>query len=97
MTLTPMSRVDLSYQLFVLLDRTDVVDYDDGTVFDGRSGDNDVIGKREVVKSKGRWIYPSFKVVDAYFQKTLRVLAAGEGVKSDGKGEVGVWVAAEEG
>lgn len=41
---------------------------------------------------KGRWIYPVLRVVDAYFGKNLRVLDAGAGVRSDGRGGVGVWV-----
>jgi hypothetical protein len=31
-------------------------------------------------------------VVDAYFQKTLRVLDAGDGVQSDDRGGVGIWI-----
>ncbi|KAF2731171.1 hypothetical protein EJ04DRAFT_579327 [Polyplosphaeria fusca] len=42
---------------------------------------------------KGDWVTPQFKVVDRYFNKTLKVLAT-DGLKTDKKG-VGVWVEAE--
>jgi hypothetical protein len=41
---------------------------------------------------KGHWIWPALKVVDAYFQKTLRVLDAGDGIQSDDRGGVGIWI-----
>jgi len=40
----------------------------------------------------GRWLRVSLGVVDAYFNKALRVSAASEGVKSDGKRGLLVWV-----
>lgn len=43
-------------------------------------------------RGKGRWVWPVLRVVDAYFQKNLRVLEAGEEAKGDGRGGVGVWV-----
>lgn len=42
----------------------------------------------------GRWIWPAVKVVDSYFNKTLRVLDGGEGVKSDERG-IGIRITAE--
>ena len=42
----------------------------------------------------GRWVWPVLKVVDLYFQKTLRVLAAGPGVRVDPQRGIGVWVPA---
>lgn len=41
---------------------------------------------------KGHWVWPALRVVDAYFQKTLRVLDAGDGVQSDDRGGVGIWI-----
>ena len=40
----------------------------------------------------GQWVKVGLGVVDAYFNQTLRVQAAGEGVKGDKKGGVLVWV-----
>ena len=40
---------------------------------------------------RGTWLWPHCIVVDTGFRKTLRILAA-EGVRSDRKGGVGVWV-----
>lgn len=45
--------------------------------------------------AKGVWISPNLKVVDRYFNKTLRVQAT-EGLKQD-KGRVEIWVPGEEG
>lgn len=42
----------------------------------------------------GRWVWPVLKVVDMYFQQTLRVLAAGPGVRVDPQRGIGVWVPA---
>ena len=42
---------------------------------------------------KGQWVKVALSVVDAYFNQTLRVQAAGEGVKGDKKGGILVWVA----
>lgn len=41
---------------------------------------------------KGHWISPALRVVDAYFQKTLRVLEAEDGVRSHDNGGLGVWI-----
>jgi len=40
----------------------------------------------------GRWLWPALSVVDSYYQKTLRVQAAGPGVKADAQRGLGVWV-----
>jgi solute carrier family 25 protein 38 len=45
--------------------------------------------------SKGLWIAPNLKVMDRYFNKTLRVQAT-EGLRQD-KNRVGVWVPGEDG
>ncbi|KAF2632227.1 hypothetical protein BU25DRAFT_358982 [Macroventuria anomochaeta] len=45
--------------------------------------------------AKGAWIVPNLKVIDRYFNKTLRVQAT-EGLRQD-KGRVEVWVPAEDG
>jgi len=42
----------------------------------------------------GRWVWPVLQVVDLYYQKTLRVLAAGPGVRVDPQRGIGVWVPA---
>ncbi|KAI5196246.1 hypothetical protein E4T39_07864 [Aureobasidium subglaciale] len=70
-SLTPMSRVNVDYRLFVY------------TVEDS------ALTERQ--GQKGHWIWPALRVVDAYFQKTLRVLDAGDGVQSDDRG-VGIWI-----
>jgi hypothetical protein len=43
---------------------------------------------------QGRWIWPVLQVVDSYFQKSLRVQAAGPGVRVDPQRGIGVWVPA---
>lgn len=56
-----------------------------------------VHGKREETKladGQGRWIWPVLQVLDSYFQKSLRVLAAGPGVRVDPQRGLGVWVPA---
>ncbi|GAB7361108.1 hypothetical protein MBLNU230_g1146t1 [Neophaeotheca triangularis] len=40
----------------------------------------------------GTWVWPVLQVVDSYYQKTLRVQAAGEGTRNDGKGRLGVLI-----
>lgn len=40
----------------------------------------------------GKWIWPNLQVVDSYYQKTLRVHPAGDDVKVDEKGNIGVWI-----
>lgn len=45
-------------------------------------------------EGQGRWIWPVLQVVDSYFQKSLRVLAAGPGVRVDSQRGLGVWVPA---
>ncbi|THW09989.1 hypothetical protein D6D24_08323 [Aureobasidium pullulans] len=71
-SLTPVSRVQVEYRLFVY-------PVEDSTLTE-RQG------------RKGHWIWPSLRVVDAYFQKTLRVLDAEDGVQSDDRGGVGIWI-----
>lgn len=51
--------------------------------------EEDVLTERQ--GQKGHWVWPVLRVVDAYFQKTLRVLDAGDGVQSD-RGGVGIWI-----
>nr|OQO23157.1 hypothetical protein B0A51_09643 [Rachicladosporium sp. CCFEE 5018] len=56
-----------------------------------------VHGALDAVKGPGgpgRWIYPGLQVVDSYYQKTLRVQAAGNGVKLDAQKGLAVWVPA---
>lgn len=77
LSLTPMSRGSVVYDLFA--------------ISAGEGGDVRV-GGGQGKEEKGRWVWPVLRVVDSYFQKTLRVLDAGEGVKGDGKGGVGVRV-----
>ncbi|KAH0367398.1 hypothetical protein KCU65_g4778, partial [Aureobasidium melanogenum] len=52
--------------------------------------DEDALTERQ--GQKGHWVWPALRVVDAYFQKTLRVLDAGDGVQSDDRGGVGIWI-----
>ncbi|TKA65390.1 hypothetical protein B0A49_10515 [Cryomyces minteri] len=54
-------------------------------------GDAGVVGGQGEERGRGRWVQPVLRVVDAYFNKTLKVLAAGEGVRNV-KGGVLVWV-----
>jgi hypothetical protein len=71
-SLTPMSRLQVDYRLFVYpVDETALTE---------RQG------------QKGHWVWPALRVVDAYFQKTLRVLDAGDGIQSDDRGGVGIWI-----
>jgi hypothetical protein len=50
-----------------------------------------VHGSRES-DAQGRWIWPVLQVVDLFYQKSLRVLAAGPGVRVDPQRGIGVWV-----
>lgn len=43
-------------------------------------------------KEDGRWIWPLLQVMDSYYQKNLKVHAAGPDVKMDEKGAIGVWI-----
>lgn len=54
--------------------------------------DRDVQEDEEGGLGRGRWIWPVLRVTDAYFQRALRVLDAGQGVKHDAKKGLGVWV-----
>ena len=72
-SLTPMSRLQVDYRLFVYAVEEDALTERHG--------------------QKGRWVWPALRVVDAYFHKTLRVLDAGDGVQSDDRGGVGIWIA----
>jgi hypothetical protein len=71
-SLTPMSRLQVGYRLFVYAVEADALTERQG--------------------QKGHWVWPALRVVDAYFQKTLRVLDAGDGVQSDDRGGVGIWI-----
>lgn len=53
------------------------------------SRDESMLSERQ-----GRWIWPVLQVVDSYFQKSLRVQAAGPGVRVDPQHGIGVWVPA---
>lgn len=44
---------------------------------------------------RGRWISPVLKVMDPYYNRALRVMDGGEGVQSDDKGNVRVWIAVD--
>jgi hypothetical protein len=44
---------------------------------------------------QGQWVWPVLQVVDSYFQKSLRVQAAGPGVRIDAQRGLGVWVPAQ--
>ncbi|KEQ71952.1 hypothetical protein M436DRAFT_49036 [Aureobasidium namibiae CBS 147.97] len=72
-SLTPMSRLQVDYRLFVY------------------AVEDDALTERH--GQKGHWVWPALRVVDAYFHKTLRVLDAGDGVQSDDRGGVGIWIA----
>ncbi|GAB7350844.1 hypothetical protein MBLNU459_g1375t1 [Dothideomycetes sp. NU459] len=82
LSLTPLSRVAVTYNLLVYSSSTS-----------SSEPGEDAAGLVDAQGRRGRWIWPSLRVVDAYFQKTLKVLDAGPGVKSDGRGGTGVWVA----
>ena len=56
-----------------------------------------VNGSRDESKQsdgQGRWVWPVLQVVDSYFQKSLRVQAAGPGVRVDPQRGLGIWVPA---
>ena len=56
-----------------------------------------VHGSRDETKQsdgQGRWVWPVLQVVDSYFQKSLRVQAAGPGLRVDPQRGIGVWVPA---
>lgn len=50
------------------------------------------IGYRLLLSKTDAWIGVNLGVVDAYFGKQLRVLPAGDGVRSDKKGNISVWI-----
>jgi hypothetical protein len=57
-----------------------------------------VHGDRDEFKpsdGQGKWVWPVLQVVDSYFQKSLRVQAAGPGVRIDAQRGLGVWVPAQ--
>jgi hypothetical protein len=57
-----------------------------------------VHGDHDETKSsdgQGKWVWPVLQVVDSYFQKSLRVQAAGPGVRIDAQRGLGVWVPAQ--
>jgi len=87
--LTPLSRVSVHYRLLAYEGKADVV------ADDGEHDQEDIAEERDTGKGdrKGIWVSPSLRVVDAYFQKTLRVVDAGPGVRTDAKtGAVRVFV-----
>jgi hypothetical protein len=43
-------------------------------------------------ENEGIWITPSLQVVDSYYQKNLRVLPGGDGVRLDSGRDISVWV-----
>lgn len=51
-------------------------------------------GARDQSDGQGQWIWPVLQVVDSYFQKSLRVQAAGPGVRVDPQRGIGVWIPA---
>lgn len=53
---------------------------------------HDTVEESKQGDSTGRWIWPALSVVDSYYQKTLRVQAAGPGVKADQQRGLGIWV-----
>jgi len=75
-SLTPMSRARLSYNILVF-----------------EKGDDE--GVVEVNGQRGRWIMPMLRVTDPYFNRALRVLDAQDGVTSDERGNVGIWIEAK--
>lgn len=85
-SLTPLSRVTVGYRIMLL--STESVEKSKGDANGVPNG------------SKGKWVFPALKVTDSYFNKTLRVVPAGPGVKmedrkSDAAGSssnIGVWV-----
>jgi trafficking protein particle complex subunit 11 len=51
-----------------------------------------VVDYRILAHQGAKWVRVSLGVQDAYFSKTLRVIPAGEGIRSDGKRGLLVWV-----
>ena len=49
----------------------------------------------EVEGQSGWWIWPMLRVTDPYFNRSLRVLDAGDGITSDDRGNIGIWIAAK--
>jgi hypothetical protein len=45
-------------------------------------------------EGQGRWIWPVLRVIDSHFNQSLRVQAAGPGVRVDPQRGIGVWVPA---
>jgi len=48
----------------------------------------------EQSEGQGRWIWPVLRVIDSHFNQSLRVQAAGPGVRVDPQRGIGVWVPA---
>lgn len=80
-SLTPMSRCALVYTLYVHGARSGLVSRD--RLIDGKT-----------ISQQGRWVTASLSVVDAYYQKTLRVLAASDDVRHTDQGGLEIWVMA---
>lgn len=79
--LLPVSRRSVEYRLLPLL----------AGAGGGGGGDGDKDGKEEEEEEEGVWIRPGLVVRDKYFQKVLRVVAGGEGVRADREG-FEIWV-----
>ncbi|PNS19776.1 hypothetical protein CAC42_7743 [Sphaceloma murrayae] len=111
-SLPPLSRMGLEWRVMVLsTEGSESWDKDGGSdpsasarlEKGGGGGGGGGGDKKGGITTRGKWIYPILKVTDSYFNKTLRVLDAGEGVKGDdrrvgvgvveggGRG-IGVWV-----
>lgn len=98
--LLPVSRVTLRYRIFTYkIDeaakqgsgKSGGVEWAPGT-----KGGEEAGGVAVVKQEGGLWIRPGLKVVDRYFNKTLRVSPGSEGVAVDKAGLM-VWVPCEEG
>ena len=77
-SLTPVSRIRVEYNILVY------------EVEEEEKQKKKVLGSDEQM---GWWIFPVLRVTDPYFKRSLRILDAGDGVTSDGRGNIGIWVA----
>lgn len=84
MNLLPVSRRSVDYRILPLVGPSFSSSSSSSSINDGEGGS---------VEAEGAWIKPHLVVRDKYFQKVLRIIPAGEGMKLDKEtGGVLIWV-----
>jgi len=85
-SLTPLSRVTVSYSILVYESNTD----------NNESGNTGDSHSTRSSPGRGRWIWPMLRVTDPYFNRALKIMGTGPDTSVDDRGNVGIWVATAE-